>query len=601
MAEAAKLPLDESARLLLLEQFAVEQFLLGLSLVDRFLLDVLVVPSARVARLMLALMHEELPKRRGEALRVRELGSTPARAASLDPLDGNALLDDILVPLMQPTEAVEGALTVTWIDASTARPVDEPAWTGFFHRLNERRNAMADIQPGPLVVALPPRLESVFAHAAPDVWSIRSGVYRVQISDLETYDLIVATERHPSLVKSAPRNAAPRHVSFAFGLLGEAPARFDDVARSWAFAESVSNMLGRGDLDAAAAAAEQALHRARVALATEPDSPPALRGLVRALKASIEVDGILGEPTHQREKHRLEQLQAITRLIGVDAPTDERLMLRAEALRAASFTHDKTRALEFARAAVEDSRELYRRDSRSREISHLLGSCLLRLGQTEREHDALAEAREHMDEAEAVFGGLGESLLIAAHSLSLGLLDLYRERSSLRQSVGWVEGATEDAERCLDLAKRAVSFAPNHPEVLVRLARARLQIASVLHTRGDLPRAAAHLQEAVAVMNRFTQWWPRSRMGAYWLVVILRVAATIAQERGELDDASGWRADAFEVARALLAHRADDEDVQKELDALLALEASITSADHGVLSAGRGDASTKNPSSSDPT
>ena len=60
------------------------------------------------------------------------------------------------------------------MDASRALPPDDEAWNLCFQRLNERRNVIGKALRGPLVLLLPARLEAVFAHAAPDFWSIWS-------------------------------------------------------------------------------------------------------------------------------------------------------------------------------------------------------------------------------------------------------------------------------------------------------------------------------------------------------------------------------------------------------------------------------------------
>lgn len=257
MGDAGRPRLDEATRAALLGQFAVEQLLLGLALVEGFMLDVVVVPTARVALSVRWLLEEELPERRADALEIRVLTADPARASAFAPVEAEELLERVLAPLMAPPAVKPGVLTLTWIDAATARPEDEPAWTTLFHRFNERRNAITEGLKGPLLVVLPPRMEAVFAHAAPDAWSVRSGVHRVKLADL--------------------------------ALESEEPARFDDATRSWAFAESVSLLVARGALDDAERVARVALARAQTAFAHASESEHATSRLSHALQASAEV------------------------------------------------------------------------------------------------------------------------------------------------------------------------------------------------------------------------------------------------------------------------------------------------------------------------
>lgn len=320
---------DDATRSLLLEQFAVEQFLLGLSLVDRFLLDVLIVPTPRVARAVLALLRDELPARRAEPLDVRVFAPDPAKASALDPVEASALLADVLTALLQPAEPTAGRLTLTWVDASDARAIDDEAWTEFFHRLNERRNAVVESQPGPLVLVLPYRLERTLAHAAPDVWSVRSGVYRVQVVDLETHVFDVETERHRPIGAAHAADTAPRSLTLAIALTGEEPAHFDDKTRAWVFPETVSGLLREGRLAEAEAVARASLDRARKAVALSPRSKETLHTLARSLDESASIADILGRWSDFQDLVR-ERLRVIDQIIGDESPTGDLLAMRAK-------------------------------------------------------------------------------------------------------------------------------------------------------------------------------------------------------------------------------------------------------------------------------
>ncbi|MFO0759214.1 MAG: serine protease [Byssovorax sp.] len=52
-------------------------------------------------------------------------------------------------------------------------------WAGVFHRMNRARNLIVKRLRAPLLLVMAPETEALFAEAAPDFWSGRSGVYRV--------------------------------------------------------------------------------------------------------------------------------------------------------------------------------------------------------------------------------------------------------------------------------------------------------------------------------------------------------------------------------------------------------------------------------------
>lgn len=94
------------------------------------------------------------------------------------------------------------------LDASRATPSEHPLWGHVFRRLNESRNEVAARFRAPLLLALPPSLEAGFAHEAPDFWSIRSLVVRLEdeperlpthrppaVGDVDVFIIAPSTER----------------------------------------------------------------------------------------------------------------------------------------------------------------------------------------------------------------------------------------------------------------------------------------------------------------------------------------------------------------------------------------------------------------------
>jgi hypothetical protein len=84
------------------------------------------------------------------------------------------LAERVLGPLSEPSKALSAPDAIGMVDATAAPPEDDASFRVLFERLNERRDLVASSLAGALVLALPARLERVFAEAAPDFWSIRS-------------------------------------------------------------------------------------------------------------------------------------------------------------------------------------------------------------------------------------------------------------------------------------------------------------------------------------------------------------------------------------------------------------------------------------------
>jgi hypothetical protein len=155
---------DESARLLR-----------ALSLSDRFHLYLAKCATAFNADAIVDAIAHELPRLRGALVRVVRLDPYDGRTRDA-PLTDAELADTVLTPLLDPSEEHARHGTVHVVDAVRATVADEEAWARFFALWNEKRNVLQGFG-GEVVVLLPQALWGVFATAAPDVWSIRSGEY----------------------------------------------------------------------------------------------------------------------------------------------------------------------------------------------------------------------------------------------------------------------------------------------------------------------------------------------------------------------------------------------------------------------------------------
>ncbi len=142
----------------------------SIALSRQFGFFLLVAETPRLARDVIACLEDDVAAERGEPVHLVQLDPYHAGA----PIRFELLVDEVLAPLVDPSDAMASPRAIVVADGSRARPHDDDAWKLLFHRMNERRNVIARALPGALVLALPPRLEPVFAHAAPDFWSIRS-------------------------------------------------------------------------------------------------------------------------------------------------------------------------------------------------------------------------------------------------------------------------------------------------------------------------------------------------------------------------------------------------------------------------------------------
>ncbi len=154
------------------------RLLRALALSRRFHLLLAYVESPRAADQLVRALAEELPRLREAPVELVRLDPYEGRESDA-PLEDGELADRILIPLLSPTEKQRAHGVVHVVDASRAAPADTEAWGRLFALWNEKRNALQQLG-GEVVVLLPEGLDRLFATAAPDVWSIRSGEYAVR-------------------------------------------------------------------------------------------------------------------------------------------------------------------------------------------------------------------------------------------------------------------------------------------------------------------------------------------------------------------------------------------------------------------------------------
>jgi hypothetical protein len=153
------------------------RLLRALALSRRFHLLLAYVESPRAADQLVRALAEELPRVRKAPVELVRLDPYEGRETDA-PLEDGELADGVLIPLLSPTAERRAHGVVHVVDASRATPADTEAWGRLFALWNEKRNALQQLG-GEVLVVLPEPLQRLFATAAPDVWSIRSGEYAV--------------------------------------------------------------------------------------------------------------------------------------------------------------------------------------------------------------------------------------------------------------------------------------------------------------------------------------------------------------------------------------------------------------------------------------
>ena len=146
----------------------------SLALSERFRFYLFITGAPERAESLATSLERDVAAAREAPVHVLRLDPYRAPKDHRGPIPWRLLADEILGPLVEPSPALAAADSIVLADASAAPPEDDASLRTLFQRMNERRDIVAAALAGALVLALPPRLENVFAEAAPDFWSIRS-------------------------------------------------------------------------------------------------------------------------------------------------------------------------------------------------------------------------------------------------------------------------------------------------------------------------------------------------------------------------------------------------------------------------------------------
>lgn len=256
---------------------------------------------------------------------VSALSGSPIDPVEIDPysrvrsprgISFDTLIDDVLEPLVRPQDRSGSADRVVVVNASRAPDTDTAAWRLLFRRLNETRNLIANRLDSSLLVCLPPWLEPLFAHEAPDFWSIRSGV--VTLRSLPQFSPVVPAEQ-----------AAP--------------------------SKPPSETRPSGDIEAL----NEAVAEARMRASTSPEDASSLRALaiqLNRLGSHLVSQGALSG-AHSADE---EAVTAMRRLLGRNAPTAERLRDLAASLMALGDVQQRLGQAREAHATFTESVDVMR-------------------------------------------------------------------------------------------------------------------------------------------------------------------------------------------------------------------------------------------------
>ncbi len=137
-------------------------------LVEGFAFIVVLAPDDEA----LALLRDQLPRLLPEPGAIERIRFDPAAGPV-------SLAESLLAAAARPSAA-----RVIWIDADPAPPEQfaerEKIWAAALGTLNRYRNTLTSKLAGTLALALPARLLPMLRRTAPDLWSIRSGLFRIE-------------------------------------------------------------------------------------------------------------------------------------------------------------------------------------------------------------------------------------------------------------------------------------------------------------------------------------------------------------------------------------------------------------------------------------
>ncbi|MCK6374275.1 MAG: tetratricopeptide repeat protein [Zoogloea sp.] len=470
---------------------AIQRLTTALALGDGFQFHIVVCHSPRQVRNLIATLTQTVSARRGGSLRTEHLHPDSLRQRD-QALDGDALtayVTQALGGLARPA-ADERQLIV--LDASFARQSDTPAWSLLFRRLNEQRNALAHALDAALLLCLTPHLEPIFAHEAPDFWSVRGVSVRLE-----------------PVREEEERDVRLSEIPYLRGQLQQASTMPD-------------NLGGVDDAEFERLQAELPPLRAQVQAAKDD---------IDAIKRLSIILGRLGSHLVERDRHRdalavyQEMLEIVERLacllpndfqvlsaqVLVHTAISSRLQALGEVGEAIEVSK---KALVIARSLVAVAPDLPDHRRSLRVALSQFGNLGVLLG---NDDEALSAYREAVTLAEDLARAAPErsedqtALAITYGDLGAGLTSLHRYDEAQRY--------LEDA---LTIHEQLAMLEPGRLDYQQHLAKANQRLGDLFLQTGLLTRARACFEQAMAISERQDHLDP-SRTDFLWHKVLLEV------------------------------------------------------------------------------
>jgi tetratricopeptide (TPR) repeat protein len=435
----------------------------SLELADGFTLDLLVCSAPRIARAAIKALRALAATWADESTRFEVLDPYRSRSDLSRALDADDAIRAVLVPLVAEEwtgKLADGdrALGIVIVDASLAHERDEQAWRHLFRRLNESRNLIIERLHLPLLLCLPDFLEPIFAHEAPDFWSVRSLVVNL---DLRLEPLATLAEGTSSVT-------VPDFSGEPFEFAGA--TLLDDLAK------------------------------ARKEVEASPDNEKAnlVLGIqLRRFGQREQQQGRLESALAAFEEELAIQRKRLDKARDRQKGVMERSGSVANSLNQVGTAYLQLGRLDQALAAFEESAHIYRsigaEDAEdAAELGRELELALLGLGVTAQKRGEIDRAVKALDEAARMARRLAAQDLLGSIPLAHILLALsrcYRDRGDFDRALAGLQES-------LDLFQRTMG--DDAPETLDALA----ELALVHSGRRDFGEARRILEKVVGVQTR---------------------------------------------------------------------------------------------------
>lgn len=477
---------------------AIQRLTTALALGDGFQFHIVVCHSPRQVRNLIGTLTQTVPARRGGSLRTEHLHPDSLRQRD-QALDGDALTAYVTQALGGLARTVADERQLIVLDASFARQADTPAWSLLFRRLNEQRNALAHALDAALLLCITPHLEPIFAHEAPDFWSVRGVSVRLEpVREEEGQDVRLSAIR---LLRGQlqPADVPP------------------------------DNLIGLDDAEVERLQAELPMLRAQ-AHATKND--------VGALGAFSIILARLGNFFARRGLHRdallihqemLEIAEELARLLPDDLYVQSAQVLVRMAISSghqalgevAEAVEVSKKALFIARRLVAATPDLPDHRRSLRVALSQFGNLAVFLG---NDDEALTTYREAV--------ALAEDLVRAAPEQSedqTALAITYGELGECLTNLQRYEEAQQYLEYALTIHARLATLEPSRIDHQRYLAKANQRLGSLFIEAGQPVRAREYFERALALSKRLHELDPSST-DLLWDQVLLELRLADVQQ-----------------------------------------------------------------------